>query len=137
MSRRAHAVEAFETPRGAVAAHEIVTHQPGWLTRPIESVVVAAYSRTAGMQLRLQVPWQAFTTYCQRTWPEAGIVCGVVLENTNFISAYATYAPLPPGAADVPAAARHVVTISTHGGDVLLEVGAPHTRRSATFLYAV
>ena len=137
MSRRAHAVEAFETPRGAVAAHEIITHQPGWLTRPIESVVVAVYSRTAGMQLRLQVPWQKFTIYCQRTWPEAGSVCGVVLENTDFIAAYATYAPLPPGTADMLFAARDVVAISTHGGDVLLEVGAPHTRRSATFLYTV
>ena len=129
MSRRAHAVEAFETPRGAVAAHEIVTHQPGWLTRPIESVVVAVYSRTAGMQLRLQVPWQKFTIYCQRTWPEAGSVCGVVLDNTDFIAAYATYAPLPPGTADMLFAARDVVTISTHGGDVLLEVGAPHTTK--------
>ncbi len=107
----------FTGAAGEVAGHEIRQYLPSFLDSPIRCVVFELWHDAAQMMLETLVPWQQWTMFMRRTWPNGGTITAVILQNGHRIHAEGRYAWHSEGTYNAaPIIARDCISVVVSGG---------------------
>lgn len=123
-SSREYKVLPFETPQGAVPAHEVITYRPDWMKSPIHSIVFETFSKQAEMPLEVLVHWTRFTPYTKKMWPGGGVIKAIICEDGQriHVSPRSACHRSEESYLAAPIICRDTFWLLTLGGETLFEI---------------
>lgn len=117
-TERVYKVLPFTTAQGEVPGHEIRAFLP------IDRVEFERWDAVAQMTIAVVIPWQRWTEYMKRSWPNGGSACAVYLDDGTRLHVKAWSVSHYDNAAYLraPMICRDEFMLTTYSKDPVLEV---------------